>query len=202
MRYREGKKKERERQWETEAQNSETATERDIKGHKVSKRERESRQGGSREGGRREREPSWRKKGEKEKVKMRKGPIGGDRNWQRNDRMGPEREAEGRQEQAERPRQTLGIEDTLLSSGRNDLPPSAARTPPHPYPAPQYQLEIKDGGIWCKYSSFRTEPLMYSKKLFSCGLLCMLLISLLQILLFSEVPGDPLTTDFYGKEVG
>lgn len=53
-----------------------------------------------------------------------------------------------------------------------------------------------------KYSSFRTEPLMYPKKLFSCGLLCMLLISLLQILLFSEVPGDPLTTGFYGKEVG
>ena len=54
----------------------------------------------------------------------------------------------------------------------------------------------------CEYASFRTEPLIYSKKLFSCGLLCMLLISLLQILLFPEVPGDPLTTGFYGKEVG
>ena len=81
-------------------------------------------------------------------------------------------------------------------------PPLRPPRPPSPRPAPQYQLEIKGGGIWFKYSSFRTEPLLYSKKLFSCGLLCMLLISLLQILLFSEVPGDPLTTDFYGKEVG
>ena len=50
----------------------------------------------------------------------------------RSDRMGPERQAEGRQKKAERQRQTLGIEDTLLSSGRNDPPPHAARTPSPP----------------------------------------------------------------------
>lgn len=73
-------------------------------------------------------------------------------------------------------------------------------TPPSTALAPASHQKL-EGGIGPTYSSLRTEPLMFSKKLFSCGLLCMLLISLLQIL-FSEVPEDPLTMGFYGKEVG
>lgn len=84
-----------------------------------------------------------------------------------------------------------------LAPGVADLPSTGGDPAPL---APTRNLRQEVFG--CKYSSFRTEPLIYSKKLFSCGLLCMLLISLLQILLFSEVPGDPLTTGFYGKEVG
>lgn len=154
-----------------------------------------------------ERERWGRKKGGKKKRRNNeKRPNRWRRKLtERDDRRGPEAGGK-RLKKAERQRQTLGITDALLSSGR--LPPVGFQTPsssgddPPPHADLWYQLEIKHRSIWCKYSSFRTEPLMYSKKLFSCGLLCMLLISLLQILLFSEVPGDPLTTDFYGKEVG
>lgn len=168
----------------------------------MSKREREQeKEGAGRKGG--EREPWGRKKGEEGEGKNEKGPnrwrqkltevIGWDqRDKQREDR----RKQKGRGK-------LWGLRILCCLQGGTILPHTRlGHLPPPPPPPPKYQVEINGGGIWCKYSSFRTEPLMYSKKLFSCGLLCMLLISLLQILLFSEVPGDPLTTDFYGKEVG